>query len=681
MKIRILLLSAVSIPALVPQGAFAAQAGSGAGADIVVTATALEQQADETATPVLLLAGEDLVHRRQATLGDTLAGQPGISFDNFGGGASRPVIRGQTSPRVQSLTDGANIQDASSISPDHAVTTEPLLLRGIEVLRGPAALLYGGGAIGGAINLLDDKVPTAIPEGGISGAAEGRLGTADDERSLVGGLTAGVGPFAIRVEGVHRRSDDYRVPGKFGERHVDGSYNDTSTFSVGGSWVGPDGYLGVAYTRQRSEYGLPGHSHEYESCHPHGSSLHCGGHGHDEDDHDHDHDHDHGHEEAPFVKLRSERFDIRSEYRDPLPGFEKVRFRMSFTDYAHDEIEDGEVATTFRNKAHDIRFELTHKPIAGLRGVFGVQHSNSEFSAVGEEAFLPGSETSNTALFLMETLHAGPVRFELAARQEWQTVETTLNRKVSHRPFSLSGAAVWDIDGDYSLALSLARSQRAPNVQELYARGVHMATNSYELGAATLGKETAKSIDLTLRKTAGATTFTIGAYHQDFDNYIFADTLDRFEDFRLIRYMAADARFTGIDGEIRQQVTPDFALSVFGDYVRAKLKGGLGDLPRIPAGRLGARADGKWGPLSGDVEYYHVFDQGKVASFETRTPGYDMLNATLAYRLQLGPKADAELFVRATNLTNELAYNHASFIKEASPLRGRNFLVGLRTTF
>lgn len=682
MKIRVLLLSAASALALLPHVALAsAEAGSAGDRDIVVTAQGLEQTVDATATPVIILSGDDLAHRRQATLGDTLAGQPGINFDNFGGGASRPVIRGQTSPRVQALSDGANVQDASAISPDHAVTTEPLLLRGIEVLRGPSALLYGGGAIGGAINLLDDKVPTAIPEGGISGVAEGRLGTADKERSLVGGLTAGGGSFAFHLEGVHRGSEDYRIPKKFGKRRVPGSYNDTSTFTVGGSWIGSDGYLGVAYTRQRSEYGLPGHSHEYESCHPHKNSLHCGGHDHNHGVDDHNHDLAHDHDEVPFVKLRSDRFDIRSEYRDPLPGFEKMRFRMAFTDYEHDEIEHDEVGTTFRNKAHDIRFELTHKPIAGLRGVFGIQHSNSAFSAVGKEAFLPKSETSNTALFLMETLRAGPVRFELAARHEWQTVETTLNRKVSRRPFSISGAAVWDINSDYSLALSLARSQRAPNVQELYARGVHLATNTYELGTATLGKETGKSIDLTFRKTAGATTFTIGAYHQDFDNYIFADTLDRFEDFRLIRYTAADAKFTGIDGELRRQLTPDFGVSVFGDYVRAKLKGGLGNLPRIPAGRLGARADGKWGPLSADLEYYHVFEQGKIAAFETRTSGYDMLNATLAYKLELGRKANAELFVRGTNLANELAYNHASFIKNASPLRGRSFVLGLRTGF
>lgn len=695
MTFRALLLSA-AVPALVPHIAMASesagtvgrdnapnagfmQAGSTADPEIVVSAHVLGLRADETATPVVTLSGDALVHRRQATLGDTLAGQPGIHFDNFGGGASRPVIRGQTAPRVQALSDGAGVHDASAISPDHAVTTEPLLLRGIEVLRGPAALLYGGSAIGGAINLLDEKVPTSIPEGGLAGTAEGRFGTADDERSLVGGITIGGQGLALRVEGVHRSSNDYRVPKRFGDRHVDGSYNDSSTFSIGGSWVGSGGYVGVAYTRQRSEYGLPGHSHDYEGCHPHGSSLHCGSHGHDDDDHDHDHDHEH--EEVPFVKLRSERFDIRSEHEDPLPGFEKVRFRLSFTDYEHDEIEHDEVATTFRNKAHELRFELAHKPIGPLRGAFGVQHSESRFSALGAEAFIPESETRSTALFLMETLQAGPVRLELAARHEWQKIETTLKRSVSHNPFSISGAAVWDIDGDYSLALSLARSQRAPNVQELYARGIHLATNTYELGTATLGKETGKSVDLTLRKTKGPLTFTIGAYHQDFGDYIFASTLDQFEDFRLIRYTAADARFTGVDGEVRYQISPDFGVSLFGDYVRARLKSGLGDLPRIPAGRIGARADGRWGPLSADVEYYRMFEQDRIAAFETRTPGYDMLNATLAYKVELGPKADAELFVRATNLTNELAYNHASFIKSASPLRGRNFVFGLRTSF
>ncbi len=690
MAVRSLLYSAASLSAIAVPSALSAQAGSETGGAIIVTATPLAQTADETATPVIALSGDELVQRRRATLGETLEGQPGIHFDNFGGGASRPVIRGQTAPRVEVLSDSSQIEDASTISPDHAVTTEPLLLRGIEVLRGPATLLYGGGAIGGVVNLLDDKIPTAVPERGITGVAEGRLGTGDRERSLVGGVTAGAGPFAFRVEGVHRNSDDYRVPRSFGERRIDGSFNDTSTFSAGGSVIFADGYLGAAYTRQRSEYGLPGHNHEFEDCHPHGSALHCGSH-----DSDHDHDHDHGHDEVPFVNLRSDRIDVRGEYRNPIAGIEQVRFRTSFTDYEHDEIEHDEVATTFKNKAHDIRLELTHAPIAGIRGVLGLQHSNSDFSTMGQEQFLPPSETRNTALFLMESYQAGTVRLEAAARHEWQSIETEDGREARHRPFSLSGAAIWDIDGDISLALAVARSQRAPNVQELYSntlrpyRGVHLATNTWELGTPTLDKETSRSVDLTLRKRTGPTTFTLGAYHQDFNDYIFAETVDIYpaepdpgEDiFRLIRYTAADATFTGIEGEVRHQVAHGFALSLFGDYVRAKLKDGRGDLPRIPAGRLGARADGHWGPFSAHAEYYRMFEQEDVGDFETNTPGYDMLSATLAYKIELDPTSGAELFVRGTNLANELAFNHASFVKNASPLRGRNFVFGVRTLF
>ena len=692
MKSRCQLLCAASIVAVAPQIA-RAQAGGHAEGEIIVTAAPLEQRADETATPVVTLMGEELVHRRAGTLGETLAGQPGINFENFGGGASRPVIRGQAAPRVQVLSDSANVQDASAASPDHNVTSEPLLLRGIEVLRGPATLLYGSGAIGGAINLLDEKVPTFIPEGGISGVAEGRLGTGDDERSLVGGATVGFGQLALRVEGVHRETNDYRVPGAFGEDHVYGSFHDSSTVSVGGSWVGADGYLGVAYTRQRSNYGVPGHDHDYEGCHPHGIALHCGSHDHSGEDHDHDHEHEEG--EVPIIKLRSERFDIRSDYRNVMPWLEKFRFRMSFTDYVHDEIEEGAAENTFRNKAFDTRVEFTHAPIGGLRGTFGVQHSESDFEIYRASSGVNTLDTKSqtTALFLMETLSFGNVRLEAAVRQEWQRVESAIVRypAIEHSPFSASASAIVNLGGDFSAALSLAHIERAPSLQELYAYGLHLASNTYEVGIVSgnqrlavdvnEGVEKSNSINLTLRKTAGPTTFTIGGYYQDFDNYIYAQTLDQFEDFRLIRYGGAGATFIGVDGEIRHRFNDQFALSVFGDYVRAKLKDDGGDLPRIPAGRLGARADAHVGPFTADAEVYRVFEQGRVADYETRTPGYYMLNATLAYRLDLGGERSAEVFVRGTNLTDELAYNHTSFIKNASPLRGRNFVFGLRTAF
>lgn len=713
MSVRILHRSAVSLLALVPAAAFAEEAAPSAPREILVTSAPLQESADETATPVITLTGDELAHRRQGTLGETLAGQPGIHFDNFGGGASRPVIRGQTSPRVQVLSDSTNVQDASGISADHAITGEPLLLRGIEVLRGPSALLYGGGAIGGAVNLLDTKIPTEVPVGGFTGSAEARLGTGDDERSAVGGVTVGTGSLALRVEGAHRETDDYRVPRTFGESRVPGSWSESSTFTAGGAWIGPDGYLGASYTRVRSEYGLPGHSHEYEGCHTHGISLHCGSHdhaeeghaeeGHDEEGHDHEDGHDHDHEdESIFVKLRSERFDIRSDYRDPLPGFERVRVRMAHTTYRHDEIEHDEIATTYRNKAFDLRFELTHKPLAGFRGVFGVQHADSTFSgihAVTEndvKTYTP-FDIDNTALFLHESRDFGPVRIEAALRQEWQRIrpQTALSAfmpATAHDPFSVSASALWKVTEGYSLALSLARSQRAPNVQELYAFGPHFASNTYEIGMVT-GRtfngmastenrlETGKSINLTFRKTSGATTFTLGAYHQKVDNYIYGQTLDQYEDFRLIHYVAADATFTGVDGEVRHQVMPEVGVAVFGDYVRAKLTDDRGNLPRIPPGRLGTRVDAATGPFTANAEYYRTFRQDRIADFETESPGYDMLNLTLAYKLDLGAGRWAEVFARGSNLTNSFALNHASFVKDASPLRGRNVVFGLRTGF
>lgn len=659
--------------------------------EVVVTALPLGRSANDVVSSVAVLSGDELVHRRQATLGETLSGIPGVNSDTFGGGASRPVIRGQTSPRVRVLSNGAALLDASEISPDHAVSVEPLLIDSIEILRGPSALLYGGGAIGGAVNVVDKRIPTRAIDG-VHGAIEARAGTADEERTLVAGVTAGLGNgFALRLEALKRESDDYAVPTYHPqhEGHADGdeadesfdrlagSFNDTRTITVGASWAGTRGYLGLAYTDQQSNYGLPGHSHEYEDCHPHGTSLHCGGHSHGGDDHDHDHEHG---GEVPTIDLRSRRVDVRGELRQPMAGVERLSFRGGFTDYAHDEMEGDEVATTFTNEGYDSRIELEHSPIGALRGIVGVQSTRSDFAAVGEEAFLPESRTTSNALFVMEEFKLGDVRFELAARQEWQDVKAVGKPDVSHDPFSISGGAVWTFAPAWSVAASLSRSQRAPTAQELFARGVHLATNTYEIGTPTLDVETVNAAEIALRRTAGDTTFSASAYRYGYDGYIYAETMDTFEDFRLIRYSQRDAVFTGVEGEIKHRFTPWFSGEVFGDYVRAKFNGGGGDVPRIPAARLGARAEFLHDAWSGDVEYQHVFEQGDIAAFERKTPGYDMLNATVAYDFTMGG-VGAQVYLRGNNLLDELALNHASFLTNVAPLRGRNLALGVRAVF
>ncbi|WP_312435010.1 TonB-dependent receptor domain-containing protein [Janthinobacterium sp.] len=650
---------------------------------VTVSASALSLGSDDMSTPVTVLDGDELVRAREGTLGETLAGQPGITSSHFGAGASRPIIRGMDGPRVKVLSDGAEIQDASTISPDHAVASEPMLAEQIEVLRGPSALAYGGGAVGGVVNVIDRKIHTQVPAKGFEGSAEVRANSAAREKAGAFEVTGGAGNFAFHAEGVKRDAKEYKVgSGWEGGAKVAGSYNETDTGSVGAAWVGSRGFLGLAFTSQRAEYGLPGHNHEFESCHPHGTHLHCGEHEHEgEEGEEHDHEHEEG-GAVPYVKLKSERWDVRGELRDPMPGFTRLRLRAAFTDYKHDEIEGTEVATTFKNKGHDARLEMEHVPLGGWRGVAGLQTSKRDFSALGEEAYVAPTVTKKHAAFLVEEYNLAQWRFEAGLRHEWQdiAVDSATLQDHSASGTSISLGAVWKFAPQYSLGSTISRTHRLPGAEELYANGVHMATATYELGNENLGKETSNNIDVTLRKYAGATTFSLSAYRNRIDNYIFGSTLDSHEGFQLIEYAQRDATFTGIEGQVRQQLNPIFGASVFGDYVRAKLADGGGNLPRIPAQRLGVKFDASWQNWNGVAEFYRVGKQDKVAAFETTTPGYNMLNLSASYDTRIGG-TPTQFYLKANNLTNELAYSHTSFIKNAAPLTGRNLTAGVRVTF
>ena len=657
---------------------------------VTVSASGLQLGANEMTTPTAVLEGDELVRRREATLGETLGNEPGITSSHFGAGASRPIIRGMDGPRVKVLSDGAELHDASTISPDHAVASEPLLATQIEVLRGPSALVYGGGAVGGVVNVLDGKLPTAIPQKGIEGSAELRANTGAGEGAGAFSLTGGAGNLAVHVEGVARDAGDYRVgkgwaPDGEPTRKVPGSFNRTDTGSVGLSWVGDRGYLGAAYTRQAARYGLPGHNHSFEGCHTHGTHLHCGAHE-EEDDHDHGAE-EHG--DVPVVDLRSERFDIRGELRNPFTGFSALRLRAGATDYVHDEVEDGAIATTFKNKAYDTRIELQHEPIAGFKGVVGLQTSQRKFSAIGEEAYVQPTVTRKTGLFVLEEYRLndwyGDWRFEAALRHDRQTAEALASGSAggterSHNGTSASLGAVWKFTPGYQVGTSFTRASRAPSAEELYARGLHMATSTYERGNANLRSETSQNIDLSLKKTSGDTTFGVSVFRNRISNYIYGRTLDEVDGLQLLQYSQADATFTGIEGQVRQRVTRNMGVTLFGDTVRAKLDGG-GLLPRIPATRAGVRLDANWKAWEGQVEWVQVARQNRVAAFETATPGYGMLNLGVSYRGQLSSGTPWQVYLKANNLTDRLAYAHTSFIKNAAPLMGRNITVGVKVAF
>ncbi|MCZ8219126.1 MAG: TonB-dependent receptor [Acidovorax sp.] len=652
---------------------------------VTVSASGLQLGASDMTTPATVLEGDELVRRREATLGETLNSEPGITSSHFGAGASRPIIRGMDGPRVKVLSDGAELHDASTISPDHAVVSEPLLATQIEVLRGPSALIYGNGAVGGVVNVLDGKVPTAVPAKGLEGSAELRANTGAREGAGAFSLTGGTGNLAVHVEGVARDAGDYRVgkgwaPEGEATRKVLGSFNRTNTGSVGLSWVGDRGYLGAAYTRQAAKYGLPGHNHSFEGCHTHGNQLHCGAHeGEGEDGHDHDHGAGHG--DVPVVDLRSERFDIRGELRNPFAGFSALRLRAGVTDYVHDEVEDGAVSTTFKNKAYDTRIELQHEPIAGFKGVIGLQTSQRKFSAEGEEAYVQPTVTRRTGLFALEEYRLGDWRFEAALRHDRQTARAeTSGIERSHNGTSASLGAVWKFTPGYQLGASFTRASRAPSAEELYARGLHMATSTYERGDASLRSETSQNFDLSLKKTASDTTFGVSVFRNRINNYIYGRTLDALDGLQLLQYSQADATFTGIEGQVRQRLNRNLGITLFGDTVRARIDG-AGNLPRIPATRAGLRLDGNWNAWEGQVEWVQVARQNRIAAFETATPGYGMLNVGLAYNGQFSGGTPWQVYLKGTNLTDRLAYAHTSFIKNAAPLMGRNLTVGVKVAF
>ena len=642
---------------------------------LTVSAGALNQTPEQMTQPAAVLQGESWFTQRETGLADSLESLPGVRASGFGPGSSRPVIRGLDGARVRVLSDGADVLDASTVSPDHAISADTALIERVEVLKGPATLLYGGGAIGGVVNLIDRRVPTYVPERGFEGEIDLRANTVADERAGSAGLTLGAGAFAMRLEGGKSEADPYRIPGN--PSRQEGAYNDTDTGSVGFSWIGEQGYLGLAYSRQDREYGLL--AHEHADCHTHGPDWHCGGH----DDHDHDDDHDdHDHADA-WIDMEQRRWDLRGEYLNPFASVERLRLRVADTDYRHLEMEGDEVGTRFTNRGTDGRLEITHAPIAGWRGVVGTQLTRRDFAAEGEEAYVPATLTHNRALFLLESYEAGAWLYEVGLRQEWQSIEVKQgSEEADHRGTSLSFGATWQFRPDLALYGTLSRSQRLPTAEELYATGPHAATRTVELGDPDLDRETAINAELGLRRAQGPVTFDVSVYRNEVDDFIYAaDTgADPGAGYRVVEYRQADAVLQGIEGSVSWQATSSTGLTLFGDSVRGRLKDG-GDLPRIPADRLGARIDQRLtAGFSAQLEATQVMRQDHTADYETETGDYTLLGAGLNWRGQLG-ESDVLLYLRGNNLLNEKARQHSSFIKDEVLLPGRNLTVGARLVF
>lgn len=647
---------------------------------VTISALAIDEDAKLQSTPHSIVKGTELLRRGSSTLGESLNGLPGVYADTFGAGASRPVIRGQAAPRVSVLSDGSALLDASAISPDHAITADPLLATRIEVLRGPSALLYGGGAAGGVVNVLDGRIPATLPEKALQGFFALRGNTVANEQAGALGVDTRIADnLVLHIEHAQREADDYKAKSA-ATRRVEGSWSEGNNSSAGFSWVNERGYLGLAYGEQHDAYGLPGHEHQ--DCDLTGGVFSCsiGSHTHTSGD-------------EPWIDLQQHRLDIRGEYADPMPGIENIKLRFNQSRYRHDEIDDNNISTSFFNKGNETRLEATHQAIGNGHGVIGLQISHSEFSTDGTEVFLPDNKTESRAVFIAEH-YAFNEKWhgELGARKEWQALSPLADpqNRPAHRAStnSFSSALTWHFQPDYKLSLSLSRSQRLPQAQELYADGVHIATSTYECGllsCPSLGvtnrvrPETSYNIGLNVGKSQGDATFDVGIYYNRINDYIHARTLNRINDFRLIHYTQTDANFTGAEASTSYRFDQGWIASASFDVVRAKELGSNEPLPRIPAARFSTQLEKSWLSLSASMEIVRVFEQGRITADEIATPAHTLLNAGLNYRMN--GNNDTFLFLQGRNLLNQTVWNHSSFLANRIPEPGRNLTAGVRVAF
>nr|WP_305763806.1 TonB-dependent receptor [Alteromonas macleodii] len=692
---------------------------------IDVHATPMHLSVMESATPVSVLSGETLRRQQAATLGDTLEKLPGVQSNFHGNVASTPIIRGLSGPRVLITQNGLDVSDVSRVGPDHAVASEASTAKQIEVLRGPATLFFGSGAIGGVVNVVDQRVPTSTET---RGEFVLETQTVNDQKLGTFNVTTGVDNMAFYADGFYRDSNDYETPvapdidDPDGAHVVENSNEESSGFTLGTSYLFDQGYVGVAVERFEREYGVPGHSH--------------------------------GGDTSVFADLEQTKYQLLGEYNFTNDFLQSVHFRAGYTDYEHAEVEGGLVGTTFSNETEELRVELLHKPMAGWRGGISLHYKGSDVFAQGEEAFTPPSEMEMFAVALMEERHFGDFLVQLGARAESVTLDASsvlLPELDAHEhddehdhdehahdehehegsefvrqfavdqeftPISLSAGVVYTINESYNVGVSLSRSERAPSASELLSFGPHIGTRTYEIGAlfdlseegefvlsqTAIDLETANNIDLTFRKTQGDVGFVFNAFYNQVDNYYFQEETGLFaesghdhdhdeeghgeeehsedehsDELPVYLFGSADAVLHGFELQVAWQTTDNLKLDFFADYVKARLKDG-GALPRTSPMRVGSHVAYTLDNIRADLDITYFAKQDDISTFETETDGYTLVDASITYDIPLGD-IDLSVYLSGENLTDEEARVHTSFLKDIAPRPGRNFAFGVRGYF
>jgi iron complex outermembrane receptor protein len=688
---------ALVVPIFCLAPAFAADSDEGTELEtLTVKASPLGGTADDLVQPVDVLSGEALQRKRKATIGEMLEGELGVSTSDFGPGVGRPIIRGEGGPRVQVLENGIGSMDLSSASDDHAVTIDPANATQVEIIKGPATLIYGSGASAGLVNVVNGRLPEQLSDGL---HAKGEFSYADNgnDRNSSADLAYGIGHFMLHGDFAERRAlGDFKINGfqqpddQGADGYIPNSAVRTQSASVGGSVIGDAGMFGLAGSLYNNRYGIPENPGD-----------------------------------AKFLNLYQKRLDTQGILNKPFSFLESLRARVGINNYEHQELGDAASpgGTTFLNHQVDARLEATHVPLSGWRGVVGTQVINRNASAVGDEILLPQTLTRELGLYVVEErpYHFG--RIELGARIEKQqqrpdAANGNPDRSYPDRdftPLSVSAGTVIKLGEKHHVHFNASRSQRAPSAEELYTFGGHDATASFERGDPNLKNETAYDFEVGLDRHHDRVTWKANVFYKQVHDYVYlqdasarknadgsdADpatvaafgpndpdrvdgegNLDPNGELLLVDVRQANAKLYGAETEVAYAILQGpFSLNgrVFGDTVRGKLDAG-DNLPRITPMRYGVGFDGGYREFNADLTLTRIAAQNKVAPVETTTAGYTLLSADIGYTLRASSTATT-FYVRGRNLLDQFGRRHTSFLKDTDPIPGRTFIVGVRAEF
>lgn len=648
-----------------------------------VTVTGNPLNATDLIAPAASLSGQELLLKRKTSLGETLDGLPGVSSSYFGPVASRPTVRGLDGDRIRILNNGGAAADASGLSFDHAVPIDPLTMERVEVLRGPGALQYGGSAIGGVVNVINNRIqPDAAfdVQGGVTGRAELRGGGSDSERAASALLETGTDQFSLHVDAFDRHTADVRVPKDLPcdpagsgtpsvARRLCNSASHSQGGAVGGTAYFDRGYLGASVETFKTDYGSVA-------------------------------------EDTVTIRMKQTRYALQAEVRGFEGVFQSVKGQWSATEYQHTEFDAGAAGTVFRNKGHELRLEARQARQGALDGVIGLQVEGNRFSADGSEAFVPYTRAASQALFVLEEIRTTWGKLSFGARTESVQVDSLGNPLlprfvVGSRSFTPNSFALGSLvnlgpaGSGWTATGNVSSTQRAPKDYELYANGPHLATGAFEVGNAKLGLERSTNVDVGLAWKQGAQYAALNVFVNQFNNFISLESTGNTVDVAdgsmpQYAFREVKARFAGLEangstrllGGAKAKQTLDLELKA--DLVRATNETTGQALPRIAPLRLGAALQWKEGPWGARVGMDHYSAQSRVPTGDRSTTAYTFWNANATYRMTVGPTS-LLWFVRLENIGNQLAYSASSVLTQTAPNRvplpGRGMRVGLQASY